>query len=403
MMAVVHAPPPVVEAANGTMERIGRLRRALEGIIGVPATEGNAVDVLRNGDEIFPAMLDAIRSAENTIDLLTFVYWRGDIGTRFAKALAERARAGVRVRVLLDAWGAHPIERSSVTVMGEAGVRIHWFRPLARFQMNRTNHRTHRKVLIVDEAIGFTGGVGIADEWRGDARDEREWRDTHFRVRGPAVDGLRAAFLDNWIETEDELFESTVDRFPEQPQPGSTIVQSVRGASESGCSDISTLFLTLLQLAQERVRIATAYFVPDTQLNERLCAAAERGVEVEILLPGPHADKRFVQLAGQSSYKRLLECGVKIWHFEPSMLHAKIMTVDGVVANIGSANLNARSTELDEEINLVAFDADLVRVLDAQFDEDLRRSKAIVPGRWEDRSLRQRVSERVAGLLRHEM
>jgi cardiolipin synthase len=369
----------------------------------VPATEGNAVDVLRNGDEIFPAMLDAIGSAENTIDLLTFVYWRGDIGTRFAKALAERARSGVRVRVLLDAWGAHPIERSSVTMMGEAGVRIHWFRPLARFQMNRTNHRTHRKVLIVDEAIGFTGGVGIADEWRGDARDEREWRDTHFRVRGPAVDGLRAAFLDNWIETEDELFESKVDRFPEQPQPGSTIVQSVRGASESGCSDISTLFLTLLQLAQERVRIATAYFVPDTQLNERLCAAAERGVEVEILLPGPHADKRFVQLAGQSSYKRLLECGVKIWHFEPSMLHAKIMTVDGVVANIGSANLNARSTELDEEINLVAFDADLVRVLDAQFDEDLRRSKAIAPGRWEDRSFRQRVSERVAGLLRHEM
>jgi len=390
-------------AVPESARRIERMRRALEGIIGVAATEGNAIDVLRNGDEIFPAMLEAIETAENTIDLLTFIYWRGDIGTRFAEALAERARDGVRVRVLLDAWGAHPIERSLVTTMDEAGVRIRWFRPLSRFQVHRMNHRTHRKVMIVDETVGFTGGVGIADEWTGDARDEHEWRDTHFRVRGPAVDGLRAAFLDNWIEIDDELFEENVDRFPEQPQPGRAVVQSVRGASETGWSDISTLFLALLQLAQERVRIATAYFVPDTQLNERLCEAAGRGVEVEILLPGPHADKRFVQLAGQSSYERLLECGVKISHFEPSMLHTKIMTVDGVVANIGSANLNARSTELDEEINLVVFDPELVHVLDAQFDEDLRHSEEIVPGRWEDRSLPQRIRERAAGLLRHEV
>jgi cardiolipin synthase len=258
-------------------------------------------------------------------------------------------------------------------------------------------------VLIVDETVGFTGGVGIADEWSGDARDEHEWRDTHFRIHGPAVDGLRAAFLDNWIETDDELFEEDVDRFPDQHQPGKVVVQSVRGASETGWSDITTLFLALLQLAQERVRIATAYFVPDTQLNERLCGAAERGVDIEILLPGPHIDKRFVQLAGESSYGRLLECGVKIWQFQPSMLHAKIMTVDGVVANVGSANLNARSTELDEEINLVAFDPEVVGVLDAQFDEDLGRSTAMELGRWENRSLWRRASERAAGLLRHEV
>jgi cardiolipin synthase A/B len=384
-------------------QRIERLRRALEGILGVPATEGNSVEVLRNGDEIFPAMLDAIDRAEHTIDFLTFVYWRGDVGTRFAEALADRARAGVRVRVLLDAWGSSSMERSLVEKMDAAGVRIRWFRPLARLQVNRANHRTHRKVLIVDETVGFTGGVGIADEWSGDARNELEWRDTHFRVRGPAVDGLRAAFLDNWIETDDELFEENVDRFPEQPQPGRAVVQSVRGASETGWSDITTLFLSLLQLAQERVRIVTAYFVPDTQLNDRLCEAAERGVEVAILLPGPHADKRFVQLAGESSYGRLLECGVKIWRFQPSMLHAKIMTVDGVVANVGSANLNARSTELDEEINLVAFDPELVRLLDSQFEEDLRRSTALVPERWEDRSLWRRVTERAAGLIRHEI
>jgi cardiolipin synthase len=251
--------------------------------------------------------------------------------------------------------------------------------------------------------VGFTGGVGIADEWTGNARNESEWRDTHFRIRGPAVDGLRAAFLDNWLETDDDLFDEDVDRFPEQPQPGSSVVQAVRGASETGWSDITTLFLSLLQLAQERVRIVTAYFVPDTQLNERLCVAAERGVRVEILLPGPHADKRFVQLAGESSFERLLECGVKIWTFQPSMLHAKIMTVDGVIANIGSANLNARSTELDEEINLVAFDPDLVKVLDQQFDEDLERSVAIEHGRWKRRSLPKRALERAAGLFRHQV
>jgi cardiolipin synthase len=372
-------------------------------MMGVPATQGNSVEVLRNGSEIFPAMLDDIASARRTVDLLTFVYWRGEIGARFAEALCDRARVGVRVRVLLDAWGAHPMEKTLVTAMEESGVRVRWFRPLARVQVHKANHRTHRKVLVVDEEIGFTGGVGIADEWNGDARNDGEWRDTHFRIRGPAVDGLRAAFLDNWVETDDVLFEAAIDRFPDQPQPGSTVIQTVRGASESGWSDISTLFLALLQLAQTRVRITTAYFVPDSMLNDRLSSAAERGVQVEILLPGPHADKRFVQLAGESSYARLLESGVRIWLFQPSMLHAKVMTIDGVVANIGSANLNGRSTRLDEEINLVAFDPELVRVLDAQFDEDLERSEEIVAGRWGRRPLPQRVYERAAGLFRHEV
>ena len=388
---------------SDTAARVATLRRGLEGMIGVPATEGNSVEVLRNGNEIFPAMLDGIAGARRTVDLLTFVYWGGEIGARFAEALCDRARAGVRTRVLLDAWGAHSIEKPLLTQMEESGVLIRWFRPLARIQVHKANHRTHRKVLVVDEEIGFTGGVGIADEWNGDARNDGEWRDTHFRIRGPAVDGLRAAFLDNWVETDDVLFEAAVDRFPDQPQPGSTVIQTVRGASESGWSDISTLFHALLQLAQVRVRITTAYFVPDSMLNDRLSNAAERGVQVEILLPGPHADKRFVQLAGESSYAHLLESGVRIWHFQPSMLHAKVMTIDGVVANIGSANLNARSTRLDEEINLVAFDPELVRVLDAQFDEDLERSEEIVAGRWGHRPLPQRVFERAAGLFRHEV
>jgi cardiolipin synthase len=388
---------------RGSEERISDIRRVLEGVIGVPATEGNLVDMLVNGDRIFPAMLEAIGEAERTVDLLTFVYWRGTIGTRFAEALSDKARSGVRVRVLLDAWGCASIEPTLISEMEDAGVRIRWFRPLRRLQPTKVNHRTHRKVMIVDEEVGFTGGVGIADEWSGDARNEDEWRDTHFRVRGPAVDGLRAAFLDNWLETDPELLDAAIDRFPDQPQPGRAMIQCVRGASEMGWSDISTLLLALLQLAEERVRITTAYFVPDDELIERLCGASDRGVAVEILLPGPHGDKRFVQLAGQAVYERLLEHDVRIWHFQPSMLHAKVMTVDGLVANIGSANFNARSTELDEEVNLVALDPDVVRVLDRQFDEDLERSEEIEPGRWEDRSLGRRVLEGLTRPLRHKM
>ena len=384
-------------------DRTKAVRRTLEGIIGVPMTEGNGVEVLRNGDQIFPVMLEAIAGARHTIDFLTFVYWRGEIGTRFAEALSERARAGVRVRLLLDGWGCHPIERPLVDEMEDAGVQVRWFRPLKHFEPNKMNHRTHRKVVIVDESIGFTGGVGIADEWQGDARDASEWRDTHFKVLGPAVDGLRAAFLDNWAETDDVLFDMAVDRFPPQEQPGDSVIQCVRGASEAGMSDVSTLFNALLQLAEKRVRIATAYFVPDGAMNERLCAAADRGVEVEILLPGPNADKRFVQLAGEASYAELLDHGINLWQFQPSMLHAKVMTVDGILAMVGSANVNARSTELDEEINLVVLDDDVVATLDQQFDEDLDRSDRVTVGDWEDRSLTQRVMEGLTRPLHHEV
>ena len=386
-----HDPKPAAPRIGSTE----RLRRTIEGVIGVPATEGNRVDVLRNGDEIFPAMLESIESADNTVDLLTFVYWEGEIGRKFAHALAGRARAGVRVRVLLDAWGARPIEHSLLALMEGAGVKLRWFRPLHRFRPGQVNHRTHRKVMIVDEDTGFTGGVGIADEWLGNAENESQWRDTHFRVRGPAVDGLRAAFLDNWVETDPELFDDNVDRFPDQPRVGSSVVQCVRGASETGDSDIYTLFRTLCDLAEQRIRIATAYFVPDAEMVERLVHAVERGVEVELLLPGPHADKRFVQMASEATYSALLDGGVNLWTFQPSMLHTKIMTVDGTVSNVGSANLNSRSTKLDEEINIVAIDRDLTAILDRHYDDDLARSVRMHSARWDNRSAMQRVVEAV--------
>jgi cardiolipin synthase len=284
--------------------------------------------------------------------------------------------------------------------MEHAGVQVRWFRPLRRFRPYEVNHRTHRKVVIVDEEVGYTGGVGIADEWLGNARNASEWRDTHFRILGPAVDGLRAAFLDNWAETDPELFDLAVDRFPDQPKAGSTIAQCVRGAAEVGHSDVLTLFRALCQIAERRLRITTAYFVPDDEIIRRLGEAADRGVEVELLVPGPHADKRFVQLAGEAAYNELLGRGVAIWSYQTSMLHAKIITVDGVLANVGSANLNARSTSLDEEINLVAIDDALVRTLDEHFDDDLTASIRLQPGRWEHRSPWQRAGEAVVAPIK---
>ena len=214
------------------------------------------------------------------------------------------------------------------------------------------------------------------------------------------MDGLRAAFLDNWAETDPVLYEDGIDRFPEQPQPGQAVTQCIRGASETGWSDVATLLRTLLQVAEDRIRITTAYFVPDEELIDRLCDAADRGVEVDILIPGPHADKRVVQLAAETSYTRLLDHGVSIWNYQPTMLHAKIMTVDGHVANIGSANLNRRSLSLDEEINIVALEPDLIAILDRHFEDDLDRSVRIRPGRWDRRSRTQRTVEQFVVPLR---
>ena len=387
----------------GEPTQLEEYRRALEGLLGVPATEGNRIDVLRNGDEIFPAMLDAIAQATSTVDFLTFIYWEASIGEEFAEALSDRAENGVRVRVLLDALGAHRMDRRLIDRMSEAGAQVEWFRPVANVRFWDTNHRTHRKVLICDEAVAFTGGVGIADEWRGDARNPAEWRDTHFRLRGPAVDGLRAAFVDNWAEVGGSIMDRAVDRFPKQPQCGSSTVQVVQGAAEVGWSELATVVRALLLLARRQVRVTTAYFVPDEETCELLCDTAGRGVDVQLLLPGPHADKRFVQLAGEAQYQALLDAGVKVWEFQPSMLHAKVMTVDGVVANIGSANFNARSLRKDEEVNLVVFDPEVVEVLDAHFEDDRERSEPIDLSQWEDRGLGQRVKETATSVLRREM
>ncbi|MGJ7414673.1 phosphatidylserine/phosphatidylglycerophosphate/cardiolipin synthase family protein [Streptomyces cinereoruber] len=373
--------------------RIRHLRRRLERLMGVAATEGNELIALRNGDQIFPAMLGAIKAAEHTIDMMTFVYWRGQIARDFAEALAERAAAGVRVRLLLDGFGAMRIEQDLLDRMDEAGVRVAWFRKPLWLSPLKQNHRCHRKALIVDEHTAFTGGVGIAEEWCGDARNPGEWRDTHVKVRGPAVDGIAAAFSQNWAECHDELYDDR-DRFTEHEQPGDSVVQVIRGSASIGWQDMQTLIRVMLTSAEQRFRLATAYFAPDTYFVDLLCATARRGVTVEILLPGPYTDQRACRLAGQYHYERLLEAGVTIHQFQPTMMHAKIMTVDGVASLTGSTNFNRRSMSHDEEVMLAVLDEEFTAGLDRDFEEDLRRSTPVDPARWRRRAALQRLGEK---------
>ncbi|KIF73220.1 phospholipase [Streptomyces sp. 150FB] len=386
--------PEMPENGDGTSapERTRRIRRRLERLIGIAATEGNAVLPLRNGDEIFASMLAGIGSAEYTVDMMTFVYWRGDIARRFARALAERALSGVRVRLLLDGFGSRLIEKDQLRMMERAGVQVAWFRKPLYLSPFKQNHRCHRKVLVVDEETAFTGGVGIAEEWCGDARNENEWRDTHVRVRGPAVDGIAAAFAQNWAECHAELFDDR-DRFIDHRPQGDAIVQVVRGSASIGWQDMQTLLRVVLESAERRVRLATAYFAPDTYFVELLCATARRGVTVEILLPGPHTDKRVCQLAGQHHYEALLACGVRIFHYRPTMMHAKVITVDGIAALTGSTNFNRRSLDHDEEVMLAVLDEAFTAVLDGHFEEDLKVSEEIEAGRWKLRSGAQRAGE----------
>ncbi|MDQ0813743.1 cardiolipin synthase [Streptomyces sp. B3I7] len=337
-------------------------------------------------------MLEAIRAAEYTIDMMTFVYWRGQIARDFAAALAERARAGVRVRLLLDGFGAKRIEQDLLDDMDAAGVQVAWFRKPLRLSPLKQNHRCHRKALIVDEHTAFTGGVGIAEEWCGDARNPDEWRDTHVKVRGPALDGIAAAFAQNWAECHDELYDDR-DRFTEHAQPGTSVVQVVRGSASFGWQDMQTLIRVMLTSAEQRFRLATAYFAPDVYFIDLLCATARRGVRVEILLPGPHTDQRACQLAGQHHYGRLLDAGVEIHQYQPTMMHAKIITVDGLAALIGSTNFNRRSMDHDEEVMLAVLDPEFTTGLDRDFDADLERSTTIDRTRWHRRAVRQRLRE----------
>ena len=386
------------DAPAGASDR-GRRRRLLETFTGVPATEGNEITLLRNGGEIFPAMLEAIGEAHRTIDFLTFVYWGGEIAQQFADALAQQARAGVRVRVLLDGFGAHPMDPAQRDQMREAGVQLVEFRPLTSWRVWRTTMRTHRRVLVCDETVAFTGGVGIAQEWLdGVGGDVPGWRSTHFRIVGPAVAGIQAAFLADWLEGDHPLLGGE-DQFPAHARAGSVSVQVVRATSQADWNQMAIVFEGMLELAEEHVRISSAYFRPPRHFRDALVRAARRGVRVDVLVPGPHAIPAAFRWAGEYHYEGLLAGGVNIWHYQPTMYHAKMMTVDGRLALIGTANYDARSITLNEQVGLVVHDPDVTAVLELDFEEDLRESRRIRRASWVDRGTGRRTREFAAHTL----
>lgn len=367
-------------------------RRVLEGLTGIPATAGNRVTVLRNGDEVFPAMLGAIEAAERSIDLMTYIFRTGDIARRVVAALAARARAGVRVRVVLDAFGSRPMEDRLVAELRTAGAEVDWFRPLSRWKVWTWNLRTHRRVLVCDDAVAFTGGIGIAREWEGDAGSPQQWRDTHFKIEGPAVDGVHAAFYSDWLEGEHPII-TEVDRFPAHQPVGNATVQVIRAASQPGWNDMAVAVSGLLMLARERVRVTSAYFRPPRPFVELLCAAAARGVDVQVLVPGPHTHPPFQRWAAEHHFEELLERGVRVWVYQPTMHHGKIMTVDGAAALVGTTNFDARSLALNEQIGLVLHDGGLTATLDAHFDEDRAVSVPVDLSAWRQRGQLRRCRE----------
>lgn len=373
----------------------GALRRRLEALLGIPVTDGNSVTAMRNGDEIFPAMLDAIRGARRSVDLLTYIYWTGWPADAFAESLAARARAGCRVRVLVDAIGGARMSASLVEQMRDAGVEVERFRPPWLRSPFTHNHRTHRKVLVVDGTVGFTGGVGIASEWEGDARTPQEWRDTQVRITGPAVAGLQAAFVQNWSETTGAP-DRPDDVYPELVATGEDAVQVVRGTATLGWDDIETAWYALLSAARRRITLQTAYFAPDAEFLGLVTDASDRGVQVQILLPGPHYDKTISRLGSERHYDTLLHHGVQLWRYQPTMLHTKILTVDETAAMIGSANFNRRSLDHDEEVACIIVSGPVPAELAAHFEDDLTRSERVDERRWARRATTQRLMERAS-------
>ena len=382
----------------GPQRAAAEYRRALECLLGIPATDGNRVEVLRNGDRFFPAMLEAVAAARGTVDMQTFGHWCGEVGQEFAEALAERAAAGVRVRLLIDALGAH-VDKAAVGRMEGAGVELRWFRPLPNWRVTENTHRGHRKLLVCDGEVAFTGGAGIADHWRGDGSAAHQWRDTQVRISGPAVKGLWGAFVDNWSELDHSFFNQELD-LPVLPAPaGRSAVLVVQGKSETGWGDVSTLVRSFTTLARSRLRIAADFFVPDDDALVALSEAVSRGVTVELLRPGPHVSNRLGQTTCRAQYPRLLGAGLGIFEFQPAMFHPPVLTVDGAMACVGTMNFNARSLTLDEEVVVVVFDPEVVAVLDTDFDADLARAEPVTSEECASWTAPRRVMQAVPGYL----
>jgi cardiolipin synthase len=364
-------------------------RRSLD-VLGTDLVPHNSATLLQNGNQFFPAMLDAIRAARASVNMEMFIFDDGEIAGEFARALADKAREGVEVRLLIDGYGSSlgALDRS----MRAAGVKVREYKPLRIYSIYKIGNRTHRKILTVDGRVGFTGGVGIDDRWRGDARNPDEWRETMVKVEGPVVAQLQSIFMEDWVHTTGEVLHGE-KQFPQLPPAGEVLAQAIRASRSDPSSMAKLLYYMGIQAARKKIWIENAYFVPDRQIRRGLVAAVARGVDVRVLVPGRHSDVPIVRMASQFHYGELLDGGVKIYEYRPTMMHNKVMVVDGIWSTIGSINFVNRSMKKNAEANVAIYDRAFAELVEKAIEADLAKSEEFTKERWKKRGLLARLGE----------
>jgi cardiolipin synthase len=375
-----------------------QFRRSMGVLLGPPIIEGNQVEVLLNGDQIFPAMLQAIRAARHTITFETYIYWSESIGKEFSDALSERARAGVKVHVLLDFIGSVKLDQQAIEQMQQAGVLVQRFHEPEWWKFTKLNNRTHRKLLIVDGKVGFTGGVGIADQWRGNAEHKGRWRDTHFRVEGPVVGQMQAVFNDNWTKASGVVLDGPY-YFPSLKAAGGMAAQMFSSSPSGGAESMLLMYLMAITAAKDTIHLSSSYFVPEELTIRALVAAAKRGVKVKIITPGAEIDSSIVRAASHERWGPLLAAGIEIAEYQDTMYHVKALVVDSLMVSVGSTNFDNRSFSINDEANLNILDAGFARQQVEIFERDWQRTRRITLADWERRSLADKLLSRLASLV----
>jgi cardiolipin synthase len=376
-------------------------RRALGILLGPPLVSGNKITTLVNGEQIYPAMLDAIRSAQTNITFETFVF-RDGVGATFVEELANAARRGVTVHMLLDWLGSRTMNQSLLSAARAAGCDLQIYHPPSWYHLGRLNNRTHRKLLIVDGKVGFTGGVGMGIEWKDGLRGMPPWRETHFRAEGPVVAQMQAVFVDNWIKTTGRVLHGA-EYFPKLVSVGNMDAQMFGSSPVGGSESMHLMVLLALTAAKTSIDIENAYFVPDRLTVEALCSAARRGVRVRIVVAGRHTDARIGRWAAQGLYGELLEAGIQLYEYQPTMMHCKVLVIDGMWSSVGSANFDDRSFRLNDEANLNVFSEELAREQIELIDADIKQSRRMALNKWRHRKFGRRINERLALLLRSQL
>lgn len=373
-------------------------RHELSVLLGPAIVEGNRVANFENGDEIFPAMLTAVRNARQSVNFETYIYWSGSVGREFADALIERSQAHIPVHVLVDWVGSQKMDEVLIDRMQKAGIRIVRYHPLRWYHLVRMNNRTHRKLLVVDGREGFTGGVGIADQWSGHSQDADHWRDSHYRIEGPAVAQMQAAFMDNWIKATGQVLRGK-EYFPDLERRGDAAGQVFTSSPTGGADSMLLMYLLAISSSVRSIDLSASYFVPDELTTQALIDALKRGVAVRIIVPGNHIDAELVRKASRAGWEQLLAAGAKIHEFQPTMFHCKMLIVDGLLVSVGSTNFDIRSFRLNDEANLNVYDAAFARKATGVFEQDLARTKQVTLRQWRERPLREKIMENAAAAL----